>query len=257
MRLARVAAFGVAVLAVPALAQPPRPVPRVDADVPFAIGETLTYDVTFASVLVAGTATSTVRGRQTLGTSTAYDIVVEGQPLPILAKLYNVVYRMDTLLDTVTLLPHRMTLYAEEANEKRTTTTTFDRSRFKAIYETHASPATTAEFDIPPQAQDGLSSVYLVRTMSVTPGDTFTLHVADGGLLYTVRADIGAPESIVVPLGQHTALPVKLTIAGRDAAPGITNAAAWISTDGRRLPLRLQADLPVGSFVLLLRQVTP
>ncbi len=31
--------------------------------------------------------------------------------------------------------------------------------------------------------------------------------------------------------------------------------AVWISTDARRLPVRLQADLPVGNFNLVLREV--
>lgn len=256
MRFARSVAFGVAIAIVPIAAQSPRPGARADATVPFAVGETLTYDVTFASILPVGTATSTVRGRLTSAASSAYDISVEGRPLPAFASLYNVLYRMETQLDTVTLLPHRMTSYAEENNEKRLGVTVFDRSRFKASFES-INPPVTSEFDIPPQAQDGLSAVYLVRTMTVRPGDSFSLFVADNGLMYTVKVDIGQPETISVPLGEMEALPAKLTITGKDAAPALSNAAAWISTDSRRLPLRLQSDLAVGSAVLLLRQVTP
>ena len=31
--------------------------------------------------------------------------------------------------------------------------------------------------------------------------------------------------------------------------------AVWISTDERRLPVKLQADLPIGSFTMMLRDV--
>ena len=30
--------------------------------------------------------------------------------------------------------------------------------------------------------------------------------------------------------------------------------AMWVSTNARRLPLKLQADLPVGTFNLMLRE---
>ena len=256
MWLVRIVTLALAAAVLPTAAQAPRSAPRVDADVPFSVGEVLTYDVTFSSVLPVGTATSTVRGRLASDTSSAYDIAVEGRPLPAFASLYNVLYRMDTQLDTVTLLPHRMTVYSEENNEKRLGVTTFDRARFKAAFES-TNPPVARELDIPPQAQDGLSAVYLVRTMTVRPGDNFSLSVVDGGLLYTVGVSIGQPEKISVPLGEIEALPAKVTITGKDAAPALTNAAAWISTDRRRLPVKLQTDLAVGSFVLLLRQVMP
>ena len=118
MWLVRLAAFVLAAAVLPVAAQAPRPPSRVDADVPFSVGEVLTYDVTYLSVLPVGTATSTVRGRLTSPSSSAYDIAVEGRPLPAFASLYNVLYRMETQLDTMTLLPHRMTMYSEESRGK-------------------------------------------------------------------------------------------------------------------------------------------
>jgi hypothetical protein len=256
MRLVHAVACAFAVAVWPSAAETQRESGRVDADVPFRVGEVLTYDVTFASLLPVGTATSTVRSRLSSTSSSAYDISVEGRPLPAFASLYNVLYRMDTQLDTVTLLPLRTTIYSEENNEKRLGVTTFDRSRFKASFE-GTNPQVTTELDIPPQAQDGLSAVYLVRTMTVRPGDAFSLSVVDGGRLYTVGVEIGQPETITVPLGEVEALPAKVTITGTDAAPALSNAAAWISNDRRRLPLRLQTDLAVGNITLLLRQVMP
>ena len=61
---------------------------------PFAVGETLTYDVTYSSYLVAGTAVSRVASRRTISGSSSYYIVVEGRPIPMLASLYNLFYNM-------------------------------------------------------------------------------------------------------------------------------------------------------------------
>jgi hypothetical protein len=64
--------------------------------VPFSVGETLTYDVSWSSFLVAGAATVRVVEKKPSFNSTAYYIVVEGKPVPLVAKLYNLYYKMDT-----------------------------------------------------------------------------------------------------------------------------------------------------------------
>ena len=46
-----------------------------------------------------------------------------------------------------------------------------------------------------------------------------------------------------------------MTILDPQRAQVGKNIAVWMTTDERRLPLKLQADLPVGNFVLALREV--
>jgi hypothetical protein len=238
------------------VAQPARAPQRAEAAVPFAVGETLTYDVTYSSYLVAGTAISKVQDRRPSPGGPAYYIVVEGRPVPMLANLYRMYYKMDTLLDTVTLLPHRGTLHTEQGSRKRLTMTAYDRNARKASFEVHAERVGRLEFDIPPQVQDGLSALYVLRAFSIKAGDSITLPVADEGRVYQVKAEATGPERITVPLGEFNAAGLKLTITDPDGQPAAANTAVWISTDARRLPVKVQSDLPVGSFVLLLRQAT-
>jgi hypothetical protein len=49
-----------------------RATPRADAAVPFAVGEALTYDVSWSSFVVAGTATARVAEKKPSFDSTAY-----------------------------------------------------------------------------------------------------------------------------------------------------------------------------------------
>ncbi len=236
-------------------------VPRRDAAVPFAVGETLTYDVTWSTYLVAGSATARVTEKRPSAASPAsasasvYHIVAEGRPIPLLSRLYNLYYKMDTLLDSVTLLPERGSLYAEEGGQKATTITQFDRKANRARFEVQApAPAGgQVEFPIPPQAQDGLSTLYVLRAMTFKPGETVTLPVADSGAVYSARLDIGAVEKVRVPYGEREAWKVAVNVTDAQGAAVTKNGAVWISTDARRLPLKLQGELPVGYFVLVLR----
>jgi hypothetical protein len=218
--------------------------------VPFTAGERLTYDVTWSAFVVAGTAVSTVEKRS----DSSYYIVAEGRPVPLVQRLYNIYYKMDTLLDTVTLLPTRGSLYSEGSGGSRYAVTSFDRARRKALFELREETTLKTEFDVPPQIQDGLSALYVLRAMTFKAGDRITLPVADDGLVYSVHADARATESVRVPLGTFDAWKVDVSIVDAQGQPAATNAAVWMSNDARRLPLKLQAELPVGHFVLVLRE---
>src|SRR4051812_1257940 len=76
------------------------PAPPRDAPVPFQVGETLTYDVAWSNYLVAGSAVSrVVEKRPASNSSGAYYIVAEGRPLPLIARIYALYYKMDSLID--------------------------------------------------------------------------------------------------------------------------------------------------------------
>ena len=231
---------------------------RSERAVPFTVGETLTYNVSWsAAPLTAGTAVVSVKEKISSVDSTAYSIVAEGRPTPLLARIYSLFYRMDTLLDGDTLLPRRGTLYAEEGKDRRTSTTQFDRTGNRALFEEQSGTATKTElaYPVPAQTQDGLSTLYALRAMTLKAGDRIATPVADSGSLYNIELNVGTPEPVNVPFGTVSAWPLKGVIKDADGQPVWNNIAIWISTDARRLPLKLQADLPIGAFILALREV--
>lgn len=220
---------------------------------PFQVGETLTFDVGWSNYLIAGTATSrVVEKRQSYG-STAYYLVAEGRPIPLIARFYSVFYKMDALLDSFTTLSQRSSLYQEERGARRYISTTFDRRANRARFESENEPALNETFTVPQGVQDGLTTLYTLRTRTFRAGDRITVPVADEGMLYTATFDVSGPEPIRVPLGTLDAWNLRVTILNASKEPVGQNIAAWISTDARRLPLKLQADLPVGNFALTLR----
>src|SRR4051794_19352068 len=91
---------------------------RGEMAVPFRVGEALTFDVAYSTYLVAGTATSTVIEKRVSNNSSAYYIVAEGRPLPLIARLYALYYKMDTLFDSATGLSQRSSLYTEEGTRR-------------------------------------------------------------------------------------------------------------------------------------------
>jgi hypothetical protein len=230
------------------------PTPRVERAVPFHVGETLTYDVSWSAYLTAGTVVASVKEKKPSYNSTAYYIVVEGRPTPLVGALYSLYYKLDALLDAYTLLSQRGATYSEEGKRRRYRATRFDRVTRRAFFE---DPATgiISDFAVSPTAQDALSAIYALRTVALKPAAQLAMAVSDNGTSYGVQMHVGGAEHLKTRVGEFNAWQVQaLVLDSRGQALG-RNIAIWISDDGRRLPVKLQAELPIGSFSLVLREM--
>jgi hypothetical protein len=241
----------VILLAVTALAPPAAQSERA---VPFQVGETLNYDVSWSSFFTAGTAVTTVKDKHSSFGSTAYYIVAEGRSGPLVSALYPTYYKVDTLLDSVTLLAQRGSTYSEEGHRHRYRTTRFDRTARKVFFELQTDTTVTSERAAPPSAQDVLSAMYALRALTFKAGGRVTMPVSDNGINYTVRFEIGAPERVQLPTGALRAWRIAPTIVDDEQQQPVgRNLAIWMSDDARHTPVRIQAGLPVGDFDLVLR----
>jgi Protein of unknown function (DUF3108) len=146
-----------------------------------------------------------------------------------------------------------MTLYSEEGRRQRLGTTRFDRAARRAFFELSGDTATKTDVTVPAQVQDGLSALYAVRASSISAGTTLTYPIIDEGSIYNVSMQASNTERIRVPLGDIPTWKLGVRIVDAQGQPVGDNIAVWISSDARRLPVKMQADLPVGNFVLSLR----
>jgi hypothetical protein len=244
----------------PAPARPGTPTPAAAARatgpekvVPFKPGEMLTYDVSWSDTLTAGSATLTVRDKRASFGSTAYYLVAEGRPTSLLSKVYSVYYKADTLVDAYTLFPQRGSVFSQENGRQRMKETKFDQGKRAATFQMRTSTTMTQDQALPGPTHDGLSALTAMRSMTFAPGASSVLTVADSGYLYRVTLNVGAKETIATPLGGLPAWKIVPSI--RDSKGQVVGGglAVWISDDARRLPVRIQARLPVGSFVLTLK----
>lgn len=227
---------------------------RTERPVPFKVGETLTYDVSWSSYVTAGTATTIVKEKRPSFGSTAYYIVAEGKPTPLVSKLYSLYYKADTLLDSYTLLPQRGSVYSEEGSRKRFKVSRFDHAAHKVFFEYESVNKATDTFTVPPYVQDALSAVYVLRAIPLKGGDRITMPITDDGSNYKMQVDVGPAERVKAPIGEISSWKLRLAIADAAGKPQGRNIAVWISDDARRLPTKMQAELPVGSFNLNLRE---
>jgi hypothetical protein len=226
-----------------------------DAAVPFKVGEVLTYDVGYSTYLTAGTATLSVTGRKPVTGGSAYDFVAEGRPTTLLARLYHLYYKAESLLNTRTLRPAITTVFSDERGRQKLRTMTFTGPTSMEFQPRANEPK--EKKTIPAGAQDPLSAMYVLRALKFTPGQVVRMPVVDGGDIMQVRFTIGGVEQIKTPIGTLPAWRITPTITDLQNKPVANRQITmWISTDARRLPLKLEAALAVGNFTLTLAKVS-
>jgi hypothetical protein len=226
-----------------------QPAAKRERAVPFAVGEALTYDVSWSSYLTAGSATIRVVEKKPSYGSDAYYIVAEGRPTPLLSKLYSLFYKVDTLLDTYSLLPQRGSVYSEEGKRHRMKTTMFAHARKQADYQVETRTVVKKTVSISPVAQDPLGALFVLRSIPLKPGEKITMPICDGGVSYKVLIEAGPTETIKAAGAGVAAQRLTLT------PPPETGARAlqlWLSTDAAHVPVKMSAQLAVGAFVLTL-----
>jgi hypothetical protein len=228
--------------------------PGKEKAVPFAAGETLTYDVSWSTFVTAGTATLAVREKKPSYGSTAYYIIAEGRPIELVQRLYPLYYKADTLLDTFSLLPQRGSLYSDENGDRRMQTTLFDQARATATYEVRSTTTATRTLKLPAPTHDALSVLYAIRAMRMQPGATAAFTVADGGKLLTVTTTVVRLDTLRTGTGLLNAWRVEPVIQDARGRSNVARQmAVWISDDARHVPVKMTAELAVGTFAFTLR----
>jgi hypothetical protein len=227
---------------------------RREQAVPFAAGETLTYDVSWSSYLTAGTATLQVDAKRPSYNSVAYYIVAEGRPTPLVSKLYTLYYKVDTLLDVFTLRPQRASVYSQEGKRHRMKTTMFDQEQKRADYQVQAATTVSKALAISPAALDPLAAVYVLRSIRLKTGQKITMPICDNGTNYKILIAAGGVEPVKTGAGTIQAQQLTLTPEGADI--GARALSLWLSTDAAHVPVKMTAQLEVGAFVLTLASRT-
>ena len=227
--------------------------PPAEHTVPFKVGETLEYDVGWSSYLTAGTATLAIREKKPSYGSVAYYAVAEGRATGLVAALYHVYYKADTLLDVYSLLPQRGSIYGEEGRRRRMRATRFNQARRTAQYEVTPSAGHQKPIALPGPTHDALSVVLALRTLGLREKLSVTLPVSDGGRVFRVQATVHERQRLSTRLGQLMAWRVEPAILGDNGEIGASKLTLWLSDDARRWPLLMEAEMPVGKFTLTLR----
>ena len=226
----------------------------------FKRGEVLTYRVHYG-LIDAGEATIAIaKDSIKFNNSPCYHVVGTGNSKNAFDWFFKVRDRYDSYIDEKTLLPkffmrrvneggfiinqdYRFNQTAKSVNVKRTGTD-----------EPRSTPGKV--FTIPSATHDILSAFYYARNLNldgVKIGDIITIQTFFDEELFPLKIKLVGREVISTRAGKIRCIKIHPLIQQGRVFKEEDDLTLWVSDDINRIPVRLQADVVVGSIKMDLK----
>jgi Protein of unknown function (DUF3108) len=221
-----------------------------DVVMPFHVGETLKYQVAWATFTTAASVQINVLERRDLfGWGTWHFRAVAHTVSPV-RSLVAIDDQFDSYTDAASLESRQYEMYLNEMGRKQ------DRVM-------HLLPMGQApRGDLPrvvvlPGTCDPLGALYALRGVDWQKTPEYRAPVYDGREVYELRAHVvTANETITVAAGNYTASRISVHLSQHDKEVSGMSFSAWLAHDPARTPVLMQADLPFGNLRVELTSAT-
>jgi hypothetical protein len=220
-------------------ATPAGPSAAAPPDLPFKPGEQLNFNFFLgAGAQPVGTASFLVRQRARYFNRDGLMMVSSWQTAGAGATLFPVNDHISTYVDATTLLPFRTELSLQEGKRVARWVVSADQNGGSALFDDGT------RVEMPVGTHDLVSVFYALRSFDLTPGKRNAVSLLVNKrprLLFVTALQRGQ-----ISLGGQTISAVELSLATNEPEGNRFNLRLWVSTDSRRLPLRLTAQTPLG-----------
>ncbi len=221
----------------------------------FQDGEVLNYRVYYnltALWMKAGEVSFKVKEKQ-LDNQSVFHAVAIGQTYPSYDWFFKVKDRYESYMSTASLAPLKFVRDVHEGSYKFNRSYKFDRSNgtAKATYTRGNHSKAKIIENIPNCTYDLLSSIYYARTVDVSGyavGDTIPFSVIIDEKVYNLFIRYFGKEVKKTKLGKFRCLKIKpLLVEGSVFEQG-ENMTVWVTDDANRIPVRIEANILIGSI---------
>jgi uncharacterized protein DUF3108 len=215
--------------------------PVDEKSMPFRIGETLNYHVTWAGFSgAAAVELSVPEHRRILGWST-WHFRASAHTLRPFRSFLTVDDQIDSYADATTLESRQ---YETHLNEMGSVENQILHP--SSIGQPHRAGIPVVE--VLPGTLDPLGALFVLRTVDWRQTTEFRAPVYDGEDLLEVRARREVPnETIAVDAGNFSAAHISVHLYKQGVEVSQESFTMWLANDVMRTPVLLQAELPLGS----------
>jgi hypothetical protein len=253
---------------------PPRATP-----LPFVPSEQLVYEGEFSKLLLRGIKIAELRftsNRAATATPASVPAGGTAAPAPPLMlttdveskgwfrKLFgiNFRYHVETTVGGDSFNVLRTTKLDEQGKRVRESEAVFDYEG-KRVEWTERDPnnqgqtprVVTAALEGP--TQDIVSAIYFLRTLPLTPGQTFDIAISDSGRVYHVPAQVVAEKKkLKSVIGKVSVVRVDVGLFGEGRPiEGKGKMSLWVTNDDRRIPVKARLSHEMGQLDIHLKSI--
>jgi hypothetical protein len=211
----------------------------------FKAGEVLTYRMHYG-MMNAGVAILEVKpdiievsGRK------VYHIVGSGYTIGSTDWFFKVRDRYETYLDKDAMLPWLFVRRVDEGGYKFSQDYAFNH------YTKKVDIGNNEKFDVPVGVQDMVSAFYAARNLDLSnakPGDLFSITCFVDKEIWPLKIKFIGKETIDTDLGKYRCLKFRPIVQKGRVFKKEEDLNVWISDDDNHLPMRVKADVLIGSI---------
>ena len=210
----------------------------------FKPGEKLEY-VLHYGIMNAGVATLELKEADDLAGRKLLHAVAEGHSAGAFKAFYKVNDLYETRFDRDGVFPWVFTRRVEEGGYKINQDYSFLQHRHKVTTQEQKT------FDVPAHAQDMISAFYYARTWdlsNVAEGQEFTVDLFMDNENWPLKMKYVGKETIKIRNGKYRCLKFQPMVQKGRIFKSNDDLNVWISDDGNRIPILVQAKILVGSI---------
>jgi Protein of unknown function (DUF3108) len=250
-----------------ALGQQPQPA----VVVPFSSGEELIYQAEFNKGLLRGVDVAEFRFKAATEPVPARGLSED----PVLLRLVGDVVskglfpriagfrfheHVESMVDSGPFTVLRTSKLEEQGKRVRASEAVFDHEARKVTWTerdpNQAQPPRISAVEFSEPIQDILTVIYFLRTQKLEVGKSFDVPITDSGQVFRFAVAVVERKQLNTALGRVSAVRIDPALFGENGLARRGSLSIWITDDSRRLPVKAQLKVDLGTFDIKLKRVS-
>jgi len=243
----------------PAFAYPNR---RPEKD-PNWIGEKSVYEITYFG-LSAGSFTLETLPIQEMNNRKVYHIRGNAVSSQVFSMFYRLNDMVESFIDYDSEFSNRFHILLDETKQQRDSLELFDSEKQQTYFWNKWSrkdlpyQETKVYAPMPIFPQDTLSALFYLRTVPLPIGAKFNFPIVSEGNHWDAEITVVRREIMTTPMGRIQTVVLKPETKFQGVLKRTEgDSFIWLSDDDRRVVVRLEAKVKIGTIVAALRQWSP
>jgi hypothetical protein len=216
----------------------------------FQDGEWFKFRMSYSGFLTAGNATLSVN-ETTLDGKPVYHVVGKGWTTGAIKWFFKVKDRYESYFDKETGVPYRFIRKIDEGGHTKNLEIKFNQNKKEAVVENKKNK-TTKTIVTEKDVQDMVSAFYYLRnnydTKSIREGEVVTLNMFFDEENFVFKLKFLGRETLDTEFGKVKTLKFRPYVMAGRVFKEQESLTLWVSADENKIPLKIKADLAVGSL---------
>ncbi len=216
----------------------------------FKDGEWFKFRMSYSGFLKAGNATLSLK-ETTLNGKPVYHVVGKGWTTGAIKWFFKVKDRYESYFDKETGVPYKFIRKIDEGGHTKDIVIKFNQGKKEALVE-NKKHKTKKKITTEQDVQDMVSAFYYLRnnydTDNIKVGEVVSLNMFFDEENYNFRLKFLGRETIKTKFGKIKTLKFRPYVMAGRVFKEQESLTLWVSADENKIPLKIKADLAVGSL---------